>query len=333
MKKIFIIMLVLAVLLGTSCKQVNSSNNENEILLPVFGGAMNGRSIISLERNWDNEAILTDGFSPVITGLKKEEIDVDLTVEGSSYRYQETTLDNSKVNIVVEYTTFEQFIRGIEGEPHYDTPVHVYTGVYNEENRFYGCCDLMPGGDSMFQLVVWTNEEGETLFSYRQEIIAEYVENNELIDQFLIYISMKFVPIDGDGTNFIYSTDKNIFVCYYIYNKLEDISHEDYCFSGNGNIIKDATSFTITTNNVISVSREGPRVDNSSRLDVNDYYPILTVYGFEENSRLYTIANGGYSGTIPSTEDMHGHFDIGYLATSPFYDNPIVDSITYTKTF
>lgn len=333
MKKIFIIMSVLIVLLGMSCKQDGSSSNENEIPLPIFGGTMNGRSIISLGRNWDNEAILTDGFSPVITGLKKEEIDVDLTEEGSSYRYQETTFDNSKVNIVVEYTWFERFKRGYEGEPAFDDMVYVYTGCYNDEDRYYGCDDLVPGGDSMFQLVTWTNEEGKIFFSYKQEIIAEYVENNELIDQFLIYLSMRNVPVEGDGTNFVYSTNENIFTCYYIYNKLENISHEDYCFSGNGNIIKDATSFTITTNNIISVSKEGPRTDNSISFDVNDYYQSLTVYNFEELSKLYHIAIGEYSGTVPSGEDSHGHFDFGYLATSPFYDNPIVDSITYTKTF
>lgn len=333
MKKILIIMSILAVFFGISCKQVGNSDDGNEIPLPVFGGVMNGRSIISLERNWDNKAILTDGFSPVITGLKKEEINVDLTEEGSSYRYQEITLDNSKVNIVVEYTSFERFRRGYEGEPAFDDMVYVYTGCYNEENRFYGCSDLFPGGDSMFQLITWTNEEGKIFFSYKQEIIAEYVENGELIDQFLIYLSMRNVPVEGDGTSFVYSTDKNIFACYYIYNKLENISHEDYCFSGNGSIFKDETSFTIITNNITSVSKEGPRVDISISLDVNDYYRALTVYNFEKISMLYRIAIGEYIGTVPSEEDSHGHFDFGYLATSPFYGNPIVDSITYTKTF
>jgi hypothetical protein len=113
MKKFFSIFLTLfLILVSFSCKQGSSSSGEvNEIQVPIFAGVMNGRAVAELDREWDNEVIITDGLSPVITGLREKEIDVDLTVEGSMYTYQENAIGDTVVNISVQLLPF--FLIGV----------------------------------------------------------------------------------------------------------------------------------------------------------------------------------------------------------------------------
>lgn len=336
MKKIFSIFLVLFIMVSFSCKNSHLSEEKNNVKVPVLAGIMAGRSSVSLKQNWDNETILTDGFSPVVTGLTDKEIDIDLTEEGSMYEYQENTLGGATVNITVQLVPYWRFDEDKDTTHPYEPAdgwdlVYVYAGAYNENNEYYSYDEITQKHIEGFLLIIYRGSDNITRMTYWQEFTAEYVENDELISQYKIYVRMSDIALEGDGSTFDYSTTENVFAAYYAYNKLEVDSHEDYAFSNNCNITKNSESFVITLKDVISSYRQGPRLDNSYLMNDNSFIDQLSTRVHEEDSNLAKYASGEDNGVVMVIDGVTVYS--GYLSLSPFILNPVIDSITFTKTF
>lgn len=352
MKKIFSIFLTLfLILVSFSCKQGSSSSGEvNEIQVPIFAGVMNGRAVAELDREWDNEVIITDGLSPVITGLRKQEIDVDLTVEGSMYTYQENAIGDTVVNISVQLLPYWCFDKDsqeyIPGEPDNWDMVYAYVGTYNTGNEYYDFNQQNEFGLEGFRLVVYQDINNVTKILYWQTVSANYVVDNELISQYKIYMRMDEVTLEGDGSTFNYSANENMFVTYYYYNKLKTEpypyydkliadSYEFYASSEDCSVVKNEESFTITLRNVNSCYRQGQSIDISvPEGNFTTWIDELGTGHLEKITLLYQLSTGIDNGLLSEGDGVHFEDTYrGYLALTPFILNPVTESITFTKTF